>query len=406
MQPSANSRQSSRRRAPSREETNYPEPPGLGTQSGTRSAYIEIRNPRTSLSSNEIHDSQRRANTVSQEFHMQEPPVTTSRSFHPSATQIHDVRPGIRQGYVANNHEAFRMDRGNDGVRGPSTPSYPAPFLRRQSSVNGSSSEETSARYATSPHYESGVEMESLNYFTDHRPGYSKRSKPGQPTKSLSADNTIKNVPSTLNSNNLHSRQQPQPHGVNFPSTPARSNNSVSYAERIQPRTPVGGNIPQDPRLAHEKATNWHNTEEYPASDDQGRQFPPISIATEPHETTQGIDWKALDQSLEHMIENIYAEYARNRAESYSQRATGPNHIPTNVVKDDQTMVLAEEGDGSLSSDESDLTDSDGLEEDINVYNPVDNPSILPSVNIDRTAPYTDGSRGVNVGRLPFQREI
>ena len=104
-----------------------------------------------------------------------------------------------------------------------------------------------------------------------------------------------------------------------------------------------------------------------------------------------------MNQELEHLIEKIYADDARNRAKSYSQRMAGPNRNPTNVAVDDSP----DDEDASLvSTDESDLTDSDELDDEgIDIYNSMENSSeLLGVMNIDRTVPYA-GQSSVSSGR-------
>lgn len=264
---------------------------------------------------------------------------------------------------------------GHGGVRAPSTSSNPTASLRRH--PPNLSSKETPARYATRPtqtRYDPRVEIQSLNNFMGGRPSYSR--EPEQPPKRFSPANTARNVSSTSSPNSLPSRQQ-WSHNPGFPSTSARSNDSVPYTERIQP---AGSKISQDPRLPHECRP------EYPVSDNRSRQFPDI---------TQDIDWEAYNQILEHTIEKIYADDAKNRAESYPQ--TGQNNIAMNVAPDDP----AEEGDeSSVSSDESDLTDSNDSDEEIDVWKPMDNPSISHGVNNYRTVPYAEDLRRAD-GAIP-----
>ena len=392
MHASASSKQSGPRRfhsdlegVPSPEETNYAERPDLEAQLGARSAYNEIRIS-TPLSNIEIHDSQHRAHLRPQD----------------SGTQIRDVRPSSRDD-VLWNHEAFGTGLGYyDGVRDTSTSSYPTASLRRHHPTIPSSNE-TPIRYAASPaktHDELGIETERLNHSMG---SYSRRSEPELPSKDFSAAGAVRNMPSTSNSNSLPSRQQQGSHGpADFPSALARSGNSDPYPERIPSRTRAGSRILQDPRLPHEKAMNWPNAEDwpgYPAIDDRGhgRQSPSTRTAAKPDDTTQDIDWQAFDRTLEHIIENLYAGDVGNHGKSYSQGMEDPNHA---VATDDP---YAEDRDASLlSSDESDLTDSDKLDEEMDVSSHMNNPSISPSINIGRTVPYAEESRTANVGRLRF----
>ena len=356
MQASASSKQRGQRRSnsnlegtPSRREASYTGWPNVGAaQLGAESADIKIKNS-TSLSNNEIFDSQRSGpNVMPQEFHMREPRIATGHSFYQPRTQIRDVHPGTREDQVVENHEAFRSGFGYDGMRNPSTSPHPRwvpPSV---------SSNETPARYAASPvetYYKPGI-------------GYSRRSEPEQPSKHISATDTVRKVPSTSNSNSLPSRQQGS-HGRGTPSMSGQSNQPIPHVKDSM-------------------------------SDDQGQQFPSTNTAAEPHDKTQDIDWQAVNQELEHLIEKIYADDARNRAKSYSQRMAGPNRNTANVAVDDSP----EDEDASLiSTDESDLTDSDELDdEEIDIYNPMENSSELLGVNIDRTIPYA-GQSSVNSSR-------
>lgn len=242
------------------------------------------------------------------------------------------------------------------------------------------------------------AETMNLSHSTGRRPGYSKRSESDKSSRSFSPLDTIPS--GTSDSNSLQQRS----HRSNFPSIAARPNESIQYPDKIQLRKVPENNILQEPRLPHEKVTGWHDVEGrpgYPASDGQSQQFPSISTAPELHDMTQDIDWQALNQTLDHMIEEIYANGARNRA-SYSQKMADPNLNATKVAADES----AEEEDASLvSSDESDLTDSDDLDED-RVYNHMENSSTLPGVNIDITEPYVEDSMSANVGRLHLKSSV
>jgi hypothetical protein len=243
-----------------------------------------------------------------------------------------------------------------------------------------------------------GVETtENSSNSASGRPGYSKRSESEKPSKSIS---TLDTVPLTSASNNLPLRQK-RSHGPRFPSIVARLNKSVPYAHSIQPIKLAGNRIPQEPGLMHEKATGWHDVEGWAGhltSDDQSQQSPSTSTAPEPQDMTQGIDWQALNQALEHMIEKIYADDAKNRAESHSRKMAGRNHHGFKVAANDRVE------EGSLVN-ENDLTDSKYLDDldRLCIPMPVENLSAWPSVNIDTTVPYTEDSMSANVGRLHFR---
>lgn len=245
-----------------------------------------------------------------------------------------------------------------------------------------------------------GVENEnSSNFAGASRSGYHKPSE--EPEKPLKSISTLNTVLSTSASNNLPSRQQ-RSYGPSFPSIVARPNKSVPYAHSIQPMKPAGGRILQEPGLVHEKATGWHDLEGWaghPTSDDWSQQSPSTSTATAPelHDMTQDIDWQALNQTLEHMIEKIYADDAKDRAESHSRKIAGRSHHGFKVAANDSVEEAS-----LVSYNESDLTDSKYLDDLDRLCIPMqaENLSAWPT-----TVPYTEDSMSANVGRFTFQRE-
>jgi hypothetical protein len=122
---------------------------------------------------------------------------------------------------------------------------------------------------------------------------------------------------------------------------------------------------------------------------------------------TQVIDWQTLNEALDHMIEKIYADDAKNRADSYARKMEDPDHNATKVADDDFTEEEEDEDASLVSSGESDLTaDSEDFDQNLGrVYNPMEKSSIvLPGMNIDMTGPYEKDSMSENVAsRLHFQ---